>query len=267
MSRFIRVFINLFVSFGCFWFLFQQKPVAFSFLNGNELQRYLIFISLVLHLSTTLIQSLRWKMILGGEIDFKDLFFISWASQFVGFFSLGGVGADVYKVVTLDAQRSIRLERVVKSCFLERLWSIAGLVFLFCLCWLWDQGFWLLSALICLSVFVVIPFRKIALLSVLTHLFKMLFLWMGLEIFYDLSSSSTRWCLVLLAEVIPFSLDGFGVGQLTADYLLFHEAVQIYTLFFTGKMIFKAIGGVFWLKQIGDWRWLGLRKVEAKNNI
>lgn len=267
MIRFIRVFINVFVSLGCFLFLFQQTPAIITFLRWNELQRDLIFVYLVLHLGTTFIQSLRWRTILGQGVSLKDLFFISWASQFVGFFSLGGIGADVYKVVTIDAKGIIGLERVVKSCFLERLWSIAGLVFLFFLCWLWDQGFWLFSAIFCLFVFVVIPFRRIALLSVLTHLFKMLFLLMGLKISYDLSSSSSRWCLVLLAEVIPFSLDGFGVGQLTADYLLFHEAVEIYTLFFTGKMIFKAIGGVFWLKQIGDWRWLGLRKVEAKNNI
>lgn len=266
MSRFIRIFINVFVSFGCFWF-FTKTTKDFSFLNKNQLHSELIFISFILHLGTTYIQSLRWKTILGLGIDTKDLFVISWVSQFVGFFSLGGIGADVYKVVTLDAQNKVSLKLAIKSCFLERLWSLGGLVFLFFLCWLWDQGGWFFGAILCFFIFVMIPFRKIAILSVLTHLLKVLFLFISLKMYYNLSSSLSHWCLVLLTEVVPFGLEGFGIGQLTSDYLLFDEAAQIYTLFFSGKIIFKAIGGVLWLMQIGEGRCWELRKVKAKNNI
>jgi hypothetical protein len=54
----------------------------------------------------------------------------------------------------------------------------------------------------------------------------------------------------LVAEISPFSWQGFGIGHLAFEMLLKENGADLYNCYFLGKTVFKLGGATIWI-------WLG----------
>jgi hypothetical protein len=177
------------------------------------------------------------------------LYLNGWTSLFLGMLFLGTFGTDIARVYYLSTRKKIPAVIGTKSALWER---VSGAVSLYAL-----TGIALLSTAalpswivaVLMVALLAVCFLKIEfLLSLLAHLCKIAFLMAILALSGignpELTSLIAPLTIGLGIEGLPISWQGLGLGHVAFAKLLAQSGVEIYSLYFIGKVAFKLIGGL-----------------------
>lgn len=247
MKRYLKVFLSLLISLGCLLLLYNQDILVADFWSQNSSGFIWILLSVVAHAVTTLLASLRWRIILQAPaLSLKDLFFISWRSQLTGMISLGSIGGDLHKILYLNQTHKISMKNGLKSCVWERLWGISGILFLVLFYYMIEERLFIQAVFLFIIPFTILRSRKIWLLTLANHIVKASLFYCILYFVFLFSGRLTDIFLVLLSEVFPLSIDGLGTSHLIAQRLFIVGGAKAYTFFFLGKVLFKILSLIVW---------------------
>ncbi len=228
---------------------------------------------ILVHVVVTGIAAQRWELLLNGvkssgprKLSVKKMFWSSWASQFVGLFSFGMLGSDLYRGAKMHEYRVSSADSL-KVLVQDRIVSLLGLALLVAS----SLAFSNLPTPFAIGISLTIlglglRHRQIG-QSLLMHALKITLVLTLAKLFFPYSFVDSKTVTGVgfgfLAEVLPVSWEGCGVGHLAFAKLVSQPSGgQLFSLYLGGKIAFKLLGVFPFLWQLAE-----LRKDRYKSQL
>jgi uncharacterized membrane protein YbhN (UPF0104 family) len=271
--KFITYFIKIIVGCGIYFYLLLQNKINFSFFGQKNI--LLLTELFVLQIIMCAVGTIRWYHIgvnaYNMNVSLLNTAYISWVGEFFATFLPSTIGIDLSRIFYVGKKSNMSTNQLIKITIVDRLsalltvimCSILGLVFYF-------QHFNLfmsvLSVLIILILLRLLPKRKliqillkkdihlppfsVVVLSLLNFILKAFSLFLIIYLAKGKRDINDYYlCLASqLIENLAILPANIGMGHILFDKLLnfikIINGAQIYNIYFTVKVLFKATGFV-----------------------
>lgn len=251
----LKATISILISGVCLAGLLQIRPINLEIFSSVFLLPQLWIATLLTHQLTTLLTAARWKILIDNN-DIKSpkigrLFLVVWASQVATMLPLGFEAtrfAYMFKALKMTAAQAS------KTTVVDRLYELTGFIFVLALALFGFHLGW--TALIfLLPVFLLKKqMRILFLVSALKHALKvaaiLTVIWQPQEFeFPIIMEMAYKTTFGLLAESLPVSWNGLGVGHLAFEFQIPGQGAEIYSIFFAAKTVWNLLGifPIIWL--------------------
>ena len=253
VSRGLAVALPLVISAVCMAVLASLRSLDFEGL-ARFLRSPIFWAAMfVTHQMCTWLTTLRWRILLSAQSDSAPplgrLFLISWATQFVALLPVGPVVTEMTRFGYMFKGLGMGASASARTVLWDRVYGFAGLVFLLGILFLSIHAG--ATALILGLPLYFIERRALLLLAIsaLVHVLKaglILFLIVGLPVTEVtlILRQGLETMLGLLAEALPLSWNGLGLGHLAFEIQSPGRGAEVFNVFFTGKLAFNFLGVV-----------------------
>jgi len=275
-KKLIKYFVKIIIGLGFYFYLFFQKEIDFTFF---EYKNGFLFIQLfILQVIMLVLGTLRWHRIgvcaYGMKVSLLTAVHISWIGQFFSTFFPSTIGTDLSRIFYAAKETDMSKKKLIKVTVVDRLSGLLTVV----MCGALGLVFYLkdfnlvmsvIAILILLTLLKLLPKRKLSqillkkdihlppfsvvVLSLLIFILKAFSLFIIIYLTKGEGSISDYYvCLtsqfIEALRVLPANI---GMGHILFDKALgFIENIngaQIYNIYFTIKVLFKATGYMGWL--------------------
>jgi hypothetical protein len=200
------------------------------------------------HMVSTLVAGVRWKVLISGEGEkspaVSQLFLVTWASQIAGAIPLG---TDALRFRYMLKSLKMTVGNSARAALLDRVYGLAGLFVVFGMAILAQ---WAGPGVLLLLIFTFLVKKEIRFLlaiSSLNHALKVLTIlfvvWKPAETgFLSFLVNAQKIAIGLLADGMPFSLNGLGLGHLAFEFQAPGQGIEVYNSIFVLKTAFMLMG-------------------------